>query len=249
MNPTPTICALCLKRRVLCKSHIIPEFMYRPGYDEKGRIQQVNAQTGERPFIQKGYRERLLCDDCERFLNDYYEKPVNKAWYEKDLLGEIPAGLKMAKASGIRYAPFKLFHLSVLWRAAVATGGGFEVVRLGPHTEKIRKMILAGEPGEPHEYPLMATALTMEGQLAHGLTSSAAVWKHEGLRVYVMIYGGFEWGMGVGSHCPPIIRKTALTKEGTMLIPIKSWGESDLLRQSWEQHGRLRRSRRTRRSS
>lgn len=229
-------CALCLEERLLRKSHVIPEFMYRPGYDEKGRMIQVDATTGGRPWIQQGYREKMLCDDCEELINENYEKPINRAWYERDLIGEVPSELTVAQVSGIQYHPFKLFHLSVLWRAGVATAGGFEVVKLGPHREKLRQMVYNGEPGEPDTYPIIAVASTNDGELAHGLTSSPAVWRHEGMRVYAMIYGGFEWGIGVASHCPRLIKRMRLTREGTMLVPIRPWNKSDLLQQGWRKH-------------
>ncbi len=46
-------------------SHIIPEFIYSPIYDDKHRM--VLLETDERyaSFQQKGIREHLLCQDCE----------------------------------------------------------------------------------------------------------------------------------------------------------------------------------------
>jgi hypothetical protein len=38
---------------------------------------------------------------------------------------------------GLDYSTFKLFHLSVLWRASVSSGPDFASVRLGVHEERI----------------------------------------------------------------------------------------------------------------
>lgn len=229
-------CALCQRKRVLCDSHIIPEFMHRPGYDEKHRLRQIDAETGRRRWIQQGYSEPLLCERCEGFLNDNYEKPFQRAWYEEDLVPPLPDDAEVVRASGINYAPFKLFHLSVLWRASVASGGGFGDVDLGPHEDPMREMILNGDPGEPGEYPVTGIALTVEGELAHGFVMSPAMRKHGAMRIYTMIYGGFEWGIGVASHCPQDVRDLALTKDGQMMIPISRWAESPLVQQTWERH-------------
>ncbi len=74
-------CRLCLRDRPLRNSHIASEFLYRELYDEKHRAFQADALKGGAPsLIQKGLREPLLCTDCERDLNDRFEKPFLTAW-------------------------------------------------------------------------------------------------------------------------------------------------------------------------
>lgn len=231
----PVRCALCRRERQLCDSHIIPEFMYRPGYDEKGRLSQIDVKTGRRPFIQKGYRESLLCEHCEGFLNDNYEKPFNRAWYERGVLSEFPTDAEVVLAR-VDYAPFKLFHLSVLWRASVASGGGFQTVDLGSHEEPLRNMITDGDPGDSDQYPLIAIARTFDGDLVHGAVMTPAVIEYEGMRLYSMMYGGFEWITGVANHCPGEVRELALTKDGRMEIPVRQWRTSRSIRMAWEAH-------------
>jgi len=62
-------CRLCLVNPHPAKSHIIPEFMYECSglYDGKHRILMVKKTEDAPEFqqIQKGVRERLLCEDCE----------------------------------------------------------------------------------------------------------------------------------------------------------------------------------------
>lgn len=36
-----------------------------------------------RKFLQKGLREPLLCEGCEQFLNDNYEKPFKRYWFDQ----------------------------------------------------------------------------------------------------------------------------------------------------------------------
>jgi hypothetical protein len=70
---------------------------------------------------------------------------------------EIPADESYAVVSGVEYQPFKLFLMAQLWRAGVASDPLWEVVRLGPHEDRLRKMLLEADPGKSHEY---ACALT-----------------------------------------------------------------------------------------
>ena len=113
-------CALCELDKPLRKSHIVPEFLYAKLYDIKGRAIGIHGQGHlRREFIQKGLREKLLCDDCEQFLNDNYEKYFKEYWFDKNPLPQvIPAEGVLLR--NIDYKAFKLFHLSVLFRCGVA---------------------------------------------------------------------------------------------------------------------------------
>ena len=59
-------CALCLREAALCRSHIIPEFLYEPIYDDKHRLKLLSV-IPEQPttYKQKGIWEKLLCEACE----------------------------------------------------------------------------------------------------------------------------------------------------------------------------------------
>ena len=71
-------CKLCLKQKDLQKSHLIPEFFYKPLYDEKHRFHVLTTTPEDKNiFEQKGIREKLLCYDCEQYfsqLEDYVRK-------------------------------------------------------------------------------------------------------------------------------------------------------------------------------
>jgi len=88
--------------------------------------------------LQKGIRERLLCVDCEQWLNDKYEKPFLKQWFV-----DLPLPTRIAQDAAhtavYDYLTFKLFHLSILFRASVSSLPTFREVHLGVHEEHIRK--------------------------------------------------------------------------------------------------------------
>src|SRR5690606_40605054 len=113
-------CRLCREEAPLKKSHIIPEFLYASMYDEKHRFHELSTSENKKNrFSQKGMREILLCGNCEQKLSKHER-------YASLLLGGgipityRPRG-KFIKAEGLEYASFKLFGLSILWRASVST--------------------------------------------------------------------------------------------------------------------------------
>ena len=52
----------------------------------------------------------------------------------------------------VEYEPFKLFHLSVLFRASVSTLPTFADVSLGPHEERLRNLLLARRAGPEDQF-------------------------------------------------------------------------------------------------
>jgi hypothetical protein len=46
----------------------------------------------------------------------------------------------------------RMFALSILWRAAATTHAYYAPVDIGPHEERLRRLILAGDPGSPDDF-------------------------------------------------------------------------------------------------
>jgi len=78
-------CKLCQSSTDLMSSHIIPEFVYRPSYDNIHRAIHLKANPQKRNYLQKGLREQLLCKSCEQRFSRY-ESYFAKEWYKKGLL-------------------------------------------------------------------------------------------------------------------------------------------------------------------
>lgn len=146
-------CALCRQERELCLSHIIPEFFYTALYDEKHRFFMYSTDPNEkvRGPEQKGLRERLLCDECEGLLSPWekYAREVVFGSAKLDLSADPQRG---ATANGVDYGRFKLFSMSLLWRAGVSSLSYFLRVNLGAHEKVLRRRILAADPGHYWEY-------------------------------------------------------------------------------------------------
>ena len=208
----------------LRNSHIIPEFLYGPLYDGQHRMSGINGRGHlGRKLLQKGLREQLLCDDCEQFLNDNYEKPFKKYWFDSNPLPRwlSPNGVQL---KGIDYRTFKLFHLSVLFRCSVAAAPTFSDVDLGPHEGKLRQMITAGNAGQAHEYPIFAFALVDKaGAPNWQILAPPFRARFEGHTVYQTIFGACMWTYGVSRHALPMLRKVALQPSGILWIIPERW--------------------------
>jgi hypothetical protein len=136
-------CALCLQEVELRRSHIIPEFLYETLYDDKHKF-QVLSIIPEKPswHEQKGLRERLLCSACEQRFS------VWERYASLVLKGGVPLSYRtegsIVHIAGLNYTQFKLFQLSILWRAGVSSLPFYEKVQLGKHAETLRLHLLAG---------------------------------------------------------------------------------------------------------
>lgn len=216
-------CALCLQEKELRKSHIIPEFFYKPLYDQKHRLNVfVLNEDQKRYFKQKGLSEFLLCAECEERLSKY-ERYASQIFYGGT--GFYITNGNPIKIEGIDYKKFKLFQLSLLFRASVSNLVFFENIDLGPHEEKIRDMIINENPGGKSDYPCIILIPLMKGKaMPHDIIHlPEALGKFEGHRQYRFIFGGCFWIYLVSSHTSMFsFEKLFLDESGKLLIPIEN---------------------------
>lgn len=128
-------CNLCLQeKKLIKKSHIIPDFLYKDLYDEKHFINKLNPKelkegkkasripTGE-------YEGGILCKECDNEVIGQYESYSNLALFG----GKLPAdespiaknftsknGINFTEVKNISYTKYKLFLLSILWRSHIS---------------------------------------------------------------------------------------------------------------------------------
>ena len=120
MKKINNTCALCKNKGNLQNSHIIPEFMYKPIYDDKHHLilRKSGFKVKTRP-LQKGIREKLLCQNCEVQIS-VYEKYVRKILYDGTAI-TIQQFEDRIILSGLDYVKVRLFFLSLIWRMSVAS--------------------------------------------------------------------------------------------------------------------------------
>lgn len=214
-----TFCKLCYLEKDLCQSHIIPEFLWKDLYNSKHQVLGVHGQGRHGwTVLQKGIREKLFCNDCEQYFNEEFEKPFRELWVESSPLLD-PWDIDDFLWISVDYSRFKLFHLSVLYRAHVSTLLSFAEVALGKHSEIIRKMLLEVQPGPEDRYPIFGYAVvhhTTRRPLQ--MISLPQASKMNGQRCYGMMYGGVEWWICVASHRNSEFMRGSLRSNGSMPI-------------------------------
>lgn len=211
-------CKLCQKDSPLQNSHIIPEFVYTQLYDDKHRMNVLSLhEKTPRPYEQKGLREKLLCRDCEARLS-VFEKYVSTAFDGKET--EVPLdGVIIVK--DVDYNQFKLFLLSILWRASVSSLDFFSQVSLGPHENKIREMILSNDPGPSDKYGVIPFALIDDGVIQSDIIMQPTRIKLYGRVGYRFVFGGFMWAFLVSGHQSPHEMKPLFPMKDNTLCIVK----------------------------
>jgi hypothetical protein len=191
-------------------------------YDEKHRYQVLTTIPEQKNSIeQKGVRERLLCGDCENRISRYER-------YAALVLNGGAKGIDARREgnliylNGIDYATFKLFELSLLWRAGVSKLHAFERVNLGPHQEKIRGMLLQEDPGPAKAYPCVLFALTMTPGKVPGLMIPPNQSRSGGARTYYFVLPGLMLVYSVASHSIGWVHsKCVLQENGSQIIQVR----------------------------
>jgi hypothetical protein len=217
MNGKNEPCRLCQSAgRELRFSHIIPEFLYKPLGDEKRRYIALRApqQLGaKRFFLQKGIREFLLCGNCEQHLAKYERYGALILRKLPDTSKEPPGSVQV---TGVDYTKFKIFQLSLLWRAGVSKQASFQEVNLGPHEERLRVMVRDGDPGKQMDYGCILMRTQDPEPLNHilQLPHYVRLFEHH---AYDMLLFGMVWIYIVTSHSSHLHEKRLFLSEAGVL--------------------------------
>jgi hypothetical protein len=193
-------CKLCDERKPICRSHIIPEFAYRPVYDDTGTATELSSPAFRDHPVQTGLWEHLLCRGCE----DHFERletAYRRFWHAPDRFPR-PLRKPYLLVEGIDYEATSKFLLSVLWRAHVARHRVLAAIDLGPHAARLKALLRPGS-NEPvgDRYPIFGYALRdpTTRELATYLVLSPRRGRHEGRWNYEFALLGCVWRIFVSS--------------------------------------------------
>jgi hypothetical protein len=158
-------CKLCMCEKALIKkSHIIPAFMYKD-FEDKYLVSIKSIDANKKHLNKKRspigeYEGGILCDDCEKLFHENYVSILmyNETFTDKSAkshLFKTPDGVEFIRFSNVEYSQYKLFLLSLLWKASVSSRPAYKQVQLSfEHEEKIRKMIIENNAGQIYDYPI-----------------------------------------------------------------------------------------------
>lgn len=150
-------CLLCGKRaKLLKKSHVIPSFMYKGLFDETSRMMFMPiSDQSKAKYIQTGYYDKyVLCGDCDNALIGRIEKYAAAILYGGSIKdrpsmekGYVNPEMDIITISGLSYTTFKLFILSILWRAHISWNKFFEKISVPDLEPDLRRMLLNNDAG------------------------------------------------------------------------------------------------------
>lgn len=118
------ICRLCLEKKELQKSHIIPRGFFKKLKKSSPQLFVV-TQDHKITLNNSDPKDNLLCFDCEQFINTKYES------YGIRLLRNhqnIRKNSDHIVISNFNYKKFYLFLLSIFWRASLSKDIFFSTV-------------------------------------------------------------------------------------------------------------------------
>ena len=219
-------CRLCQNEKELCFSHIIPEFVYLPTYDENHRA--VTIPRGKDKYEQKGVREYLLCGDCDRTIIgkwETYSSPIIKSIQDLNITQNGDQYI----VHGVQYTDFKLFQLSLLWRASVSSVKMFENIDIGEHEEVIRKMLLSKNPGVPEQYGCMMFVLDDTKNLQKTIWSPVED-TIDGFTCYRFLTGRIFWYFFLPEAYPKDAENFFLSPEGALRLVKAPWSEETVIK-------------------
>jgi hypothetical protein len=223
-------CALCEQPRRLCLSHVIPEFMYASLYDEKHRFWQLSSLPHRRNRqLQKGFRERLLCGDCEQRFGRW-ERYARDVFFGGAATQPVQTETGLL-FSGLEYKRLKLFLLSLIWRLGVTSVHQLRGISLGPYEEVLRSRLLAEDPGAYTSFPALVTALTFNRKHISDLIVPPHHTRVHGQRVWTVVICGFLFYFFVSGNPPaPAICRGCLNENGCFPVHISDIREIEGLK-------------------
>jgi hypothetical protein len=156
-----------------------------------------------------GLVQKLLCKECDAKIGKW-EDYARKILYgnspgpdirKRELGQSITAELGTRNANvkyfrdlrqvPIDYKKFKLFELSILWRAGLESKSWGKEVKLGPFQEDIRKHLLHDDPGAALYLPAILVDLRDKAVDFEALLPSVELLAKKPFHLYRMALGGY----------------------------------------------------------
>lgn len=222
---SPPVCRLCGQGDPI-DSHIISRFFWKnsgiahrsdgEGFDF---ICEAEPQWTEHNK-QSGFQERILCKVCDNNLRSSFEDYMARQIYGKrGILRSPQTGHRIIE--NVSYEKVKLFSMFNLFMMGVSNHPYYRAVSLGSkHEDKLRRMLLAKDPGKPWEYFAICFRLRMNGKTFEGmsLAPQRVRWQN-GQVMYRFVCAGLCWMITCSSHFDNWLREPVfIGLDGKMIV-------------------------------
>lgn len=146
--------------------------MYKGLFDEKHFIAPLDLiEFKKKKLLPNGfYDSNILCEGCDnKIIGNLESYSSIVIWGGKGNVDSYPTyenkinqlNQKFLYLTNVDYSKFKLFLLSIIWRASISRQKFFDSVSLGEkHENRIAKMIFENTPCESDDYPVGIFVLT-----------------------------------------------------------------------------------------
>lgn len=144
----------------LVNAHVIPRSFFKVtrGAGKHALLLEIDEKKLDRKTKQAGVSDNtMLCEGCERFFGSWdkhgFEAVVDMLNLKREFHDHTGAPIAYI-ATKAEYSMFKLFVLSVIWRASVSSIGFYDWINLGAHERHIQQMLARNDPGTEFDYPI-----------------------------------------------------------------------------------------------
>ena len=191
-------CPLCLENKPLQVSHVIPNTFFKRLKKKDGRaIQSDMRHSTNIHKTQESWSEKILCRSCEELTNEFDSYVAAFTYNPKRVKVKVDkSGTKYRTYSNVNYKKFRLFQLSLLYRAALSNNLAYQHIKLAPeHMESIRTSLLNREPFSDHilgcQMKLIWNSIRREPFQNYLSVPRKDVLKLK--EIVYFIFGGFAW--------------------------------------------------------
>ena len=177
--------------------------MYTELYDDNHQFIYTKNEWLDSDRIERRssgeYDSNLLCKKCEHERLSKFEDYARTVLFGNETKTNLMPicrnyrnneGIIYSNWQNIDYTKFKIFLLSILWRASISKRDIFSEVNLGIHEELLRKMILDETPGEVNNYPILFFGTQSYSKNFSKIIAQPRKLKQEGRTLYLFFIGG-----------------------------------------------------------
>jgi len=216
------VCRFCNIERPLIKAHIVPEGFFRVLRDGSGVPELHTNKRGAYPKRAPVgvYDKSILCRNCDNVFSPWDNHAQHVLLHNfSDTMAFYSGPTKVGwKIDRFDYRRFKLFFISLLWRASVSTHQFYQRVSVGPFQDELRQMIANEDPGTAETFAVALAKFDAPGFTA---MLDPHLERYEGINYCRFYLAGFVVYIKVDRRPPPDVLSYVLVREGMPIIVVR----------------------------